>query len=331
MTRFTEPAIRQLENDFSTADELDEAANTLQALAGEDVDAISIKSLASEEAPFFARIVSKLSPMVGNLMEQRIVTLLDENSSDGYRWERQDPGFPDAVLVRDSDEKVLAGYEIKAWYVLSTEITGRFRESVELLRGKNINVVIVAWCMSHLVFGQPRILGVLTVSGEELASSRDSHYHKPPNYLTIEPNDTSDRTINLQQSNVNGYRLQERKCNPDKLNLARQFKYTNEPPNSPEAQSEAAHLMAELEYRLDTNFAKIDRVQNASVEKFKREILRSRFLDRKIITWKSIFGNLSSPDNLKRLQAEEIIEKLFDQMKQSTPKTAVAEESPNAH
>ena len=110
MTRFTEPAIRQLENDFSTADELDEAANTLQALAGEDVDAISIKSLASEEAPFFARIVSKLSPMVGNLMEQRIVTLLDENSSDGYRWERQDPGFPDAVLVRDSDEKVLAGY-----------------------------------------------------------------------------------------------------------------------------------------------------------------------------------------------------------------------------
>lgn len=322
---------RQLSEDYSTADQLDDASKTLQALAGEDIDAIAIKSLAAKEAPFFARIVSKLSPMVGNLMEQRIVTLLDESASEGYSWTRQDPGFPDAILVRKSDNQVVAGYEIKAWYVLSTEITGRFRESIELLRGRNINVVIVAWCMSNLVFGQPRILGVLTVSSEELAASRDSHYHNPPKYLTIEPNDTSDRTANLQQSNVNGYRLQERKSDPDKLRAARQIGYTNSPPHTPEAQDEAANLMSNLEYRLDTNFAKIDRVRNPRVEEFKRKILQSNFLDRKIENWKSIFNNLGSENVVKREAAQSIIEKLFDEMKTTTLKTAVAEESPNAH
>ena len=53
--------------------------------------------------------------------------------------------------------------------MLSTEITGRFKESQNLLAGKNVNVAIVAWCMSHMIYGKPKILGVLTVSGSELA------------------------------------------------------------------------------------------------------------------------------------------------------------------
>ena len=120
----------------TTKNELERATNLLHDLAGEDIDAIDIKSVEADEAPFLARVVSKLSPIVGNLMEQRIASLLDDNASPGFGWERQDPGFPDAVLKDAAQDEILAGYEIKAWYVLSTEITGRFRESLNLLAGK---------------------------------------------------------------------------------------------------------------------------------------------------------------------------------------------------
>ncbi|MBM4607291.1 hypothetical protein GS575_33225 [Rhodococcus hoagii] len=68
------------------------AAHQLMELAGDDVDAIDVKSVRTEEAPFLAKIVSKLSPMVGNLMEQRIVEVLDQGSPDGLSWHRQDSG-----------------------------------------------------------------------------------------------------------------------------------------------------------------------------------------------------------------------------------------------
>ena len=41
-----------------------------------------------------------------------------------------------------------------------------------------------------------------------VAQARDKHYHKPPGYLVIEPEDTSLRTINLQQTNTSGYKFQ---------------------------------------------------------------------------------------------------------------------------
>ncbi|MBM4607289.1 hypothetical protein GS575_33200 [Rhodococcus hoagii] len=146
---------------------------------------------------------------------------MDQGSPDGLSWHRQDPGFPDAILRHEGHGETNTGFEIKAWYVLSTEITGRFKESLNLLAGKNVNVVIVAWCMSHLIFGKPKILGVLNVSGVELARSRDSHYHNPPDYLTIEPQDTTGRTANLQQSNVNGYKLQVADSDPRVLERVR--------------------------------------------------------------------------------------------------------------
>ena len=311
--------------------ELNIAQDTLKDLVGEDVDAIEIKSVESNEAPFLARIVSKLSPMVGNLMEQRIASILNRSASEGFEWHRQDPGFPDAVLVDAETREILAGYEIKAWFVLSTEITGRFRESVNLLLDKKINVVIVAWCMSNLIFGEPKILGTLIVSGEELARSRDAHYHKPPHYLTIEPNDTSQRTANLQQSNVNGYRLQVEKSNPDLLNEALSKTYSSKAACSEEAQSEAADLMRDLEYRLDTNFAKIDRVANLDVENFKQEIMESKYLGKTISSWKTVFSNLTSSNSKKREAAEATLSTFYHSMKLEEPETLVAEESRGAH
>ena len=37
------------------------------------------------------------------------------------------------------------GIEIKAWFPLATEITGRFKESQLHLKNKKIDVVIIAW------------------------------------------------------------------------------------------------------------------------------------------------------------------------------------------
>lgn len=313
------------------ARELDIAAKVLEDLAGADVDAIDIKSVERVEAPFLAKIVSKLSPMVGNLMEQRIASILNQGSSEGFSWKRQDPGFPDAVLIDEQTAEAVAGYEIKAWFVLSTEITGRFRESLNLLRGKNVNVVIVAWCLSNMVFGQPKVLGTLVVSGEELAQSRDFHYHNPPYYLTIEPNDTTARTANLQQSNVNGYRLQEDRSDPISVKRARERSYIAADPHTPEKQEEAQQLMTELGYRLDTNFAKIDRVENQDVEDFKTEILDQEYLGRTFRQWKTVFADLSSKNDGKRANAEKTIERLYGLMATEEPKATGSRETEGAH
>lgn len=315
--------------DADNLNELERAAKVLVSLSGEDVDAIDIKSVDIDEAPFLAKIVSKLSPMVGNLMEQRVVSALDRDASEGFSWHRQDPGFPDAILEHDSGLETNTGYEIKAWYVLSTEITGRFKESLNLLAAKNINVVIIAWCMSHLIFGKPKIIGVLTVSGKELAESRDSHYHNPPEYLVEEPQDTRGRTANLQQSNVNGHKLQADESDPTLLEAARsRFAGRNHPPpHLPSEQRVVSELRRDLVYRLETNFAKIDRVANKDVERFKREILTSTYLGRTIAQWKALFVHLNGKDDAKRRAAENVIRALYGSMLIEEPKTAVAAES----
>lgn len=313
--------------------ELDRASKVLLDLAGEDVDAIDVKSVVEEEAPFLAKIVSKLSPMVGNLMEQRVVSILDAEAENGFSWHRQDPGFPDAILKHTSGNDTHTGYEIKAWYVLSTEITGRFKESQHLLADKNINVVIIAWCMSHMIFGKPKILGVLTVSGSELAASRDNHYHNPPEYLIVEPQDTTARTANLQQSNVNGFKLQEADSDSDLLaQLRREVggRRGRMDPHSVEAQTQATELMNRLVYRLDTNFAKIDRVANKDVEKFKVQILSSRYLGKTIAQWKTLFADLNGTNDVKRLRAEAVIKDLYADMLKQEPKTEVAAASEDA-
>lgn len=311
--------------------ELANAATTLASLTGETVDSITVSKVPIAEISFLAQIVSKLSPMVGNLMEQRIVSVLQSSAGSSFTWVRQDPGFPDAVLKNIQTDEILAGYEIKAWFVLSTEITGRFRESINLLQDKNINVVIVAWCMSHLVYGTPKILGILIVSAEELAKSRDLHYHMPPKYLTIEPNDTTSRTSNLQQSNVNGFRLQEEISDESLVEAALSHVYTSARPHTPEAQREAQELMVNLSYRLDTNFAKIDRVANRDVELFKAEIFDTEYLDRSISDWKRIFSDLTSANERKRRNAEAILEKVCDSLTTEEIKKDLTIESPGAH
>lgn len=316
---------------FEARQELENAADRLEEFAGEELDVINLTSHTADEAPFLAKVVSKLSPLIGNFMELKIAQLLDENAESGFRWERQDPGFPDAVLIDNVTDEILAGYEVKAWYVMSTEITGRFRESLNLLRGKNVNVVIVAWCMSNIVYGKPHILGTLVVSGEEVARSRDNHYHNPPMYLTEEPQDTTGRTVNLQQSNVNGYRLQEEKSDALEIEKAKGATYTTKEPHSPEAQAEVARLRRDLTYRLDTNFAKIDRIDNEDIEDFKRRVMGQTFLGRNFAHWRKIMRNLESDNNMTRETAQQVIANLYPVLETHAVDNEVSEESEGAH
>lgn len=87
------------------------------------------KPLSVDEAVNLSKIISKLSPLIGNLIEFRVAEYLNEQDpfKSSGRWRRQDPGFPDTVFEGGVSPR--PGFEIKAWFPLATEITARFRES----------------------------------------------------------------------------------------------------------------------------------------------------------------------------------------------------------
>lgn len=297
--------------------ELARAEEMLSGLKGETVEALSVNSLEARDAPFLGLIVSKLSPIIGNLLEKRIVQLLSEADTEhGLRWVRQDPGFPDALLVSPSGSSTNAGYEVKAWYALSTEITGRFRESQNLLAGKDVRLVLVAWMMSHVVYGQPVILDVLSSPALSVAEARDRHYHHPPKYLIVEPGDTTTRTSNLRQTNVNGYRLQESGSllvMADRDAAAKRLPMTT-PPNSASAQELARELMNKFPYRLDTNFAKIDRIEHAGIETFKTRVLGGRMRGKTLSQWARLLRDLGV-EGASQEAAVRAIQAVYDELR----------------
>lgn len=134
---------------------------------------------------------------------------------------------------------------------------------------------MLAWLPEQLIYGKPRIIDVCVVSGRSVAESRDNHYHNPPDYLVLEPQDTKLRTRNLQQTNTNGYKWQG---SPTQFEEAkrlvdgwgpdgREYKPTQE------YQALLRQLIYRFPYRLDTNFAKMDRIVHSGIEDFKRRVL----------------------------------------------------------
>jgi hypothetical protein len=273
------------------------AAEKLSELNGHVLDVLSIrKPLSEEEALGWAKIVSKLSPIMGNLLEFEIVRMLNGlRLPPGVRWERQDPGFPDAAMTGFGEPR--PGVEIKAWFPLATEITGRFRESEIRLANSDIYLAVVCWLPEYVLFGRPKVLGVFVQDALTVARARDNHYHKPPSYLVLEPEDTSLRTRNLQQTNTNGYKIQEI---GDRLGEAEQL--ANSWPDElrryspkPDVQRAIRELQSRFSYRLDTNFAKIDRIGHPGLEEFKARMLRMDVHGRTIAGWAHDFKH--QPDD----------------------------------
>lgn len=279
----------------------------LEELAGHVFDLLAVtKPVSPNAAVNLSKVISKLSPLLGNLIEFNTVEFLNNLPiyKDIGKWVRQDPGFPDTIFV-SPDVTPTPGFEIKAWFPLATEITARFKDSQNHFRDDQTNVCLLAWLPDQLIFGKPYILDVCTVSGKSVAEARDNHYHNPPDYIVLEPEDTKARTRNLQQTNTNGYKWQ---------GTAEQFKKatklvaswgTNGRTYKPttEYQVLVRQLMNRFPYRLDTNYAKIDRIVHPGIEKFKNKVYGSQIHGLTVLQWNKLLLT-GSDDAIKKALAE---------------------------
>mgnify|MGYP003571278273 CR=1 FL=1 len=291
---------------------IEAAKSSIQKLKLQVVDIIEVQKPTSVQyALQLTKIVSKLSPMLGNLFEFRIVDELNSTNSIDIegQWVRQDPGFPDACFKSEKLEINNAGIEIKAWFPFATEITGRFKDSEDIFKNDQIYVAIVAWLPEYVFWGKPIIIDTLLVSGKSVAQARDNHYHKPPHYIVFEPEDTTARTGNLQQTNTNGYVFQDEKTINKKLYQkaekeiakwsADELKYCTRP----EYQQKLKALLGKYPYRLDTNYAKIDRIQHSDIEEFKSKIYETEYKRRKIKEWARLASmEIDNPDLISAIE-----------------------------
>lgn len=275
---------------------LADVKTSMMSLVGTVFDVLTIsKPQSSEEAANLAKIVSKLSPLMGNLIEFKVAEYLNSSglvNCEG-RWIRQDPGFPDIIL--DGSLQPAPGLEIKAWFPLATEITGRFKDSQNRFRNDEVDLAILAWVPEYIFWGKPKIIDVCVVSGRSVAKARDKHYHNPPHYIVLEPEDTTSRTSNLQQTNTNGYVMQD--SQPQDIEKANAI-VASWGVNGKEYRTDRSYqnmlkqLQGVIKYRLDTNYAKIDRIKHSAIEAFKSEVMRKTFFGRTIKGWGDIVNDL---------------------------------------
>ena len=277
---------------------LETAREELTALDKHLINVLDITRPPSlDYAKQLSKVISKLSPLLGNMIEFSTVDLLNEADwKNEGKWIRQDPGFPDALFKSDS---IIPnpGIEIKAWFPLATEITARFKDSVTIFEKDNIDMALIAWLPENVIWGKPQIVDALVVSGKSVAQARDAHYHRPPDYLVFEPEDTSNRTANLQQTNTNGYKLQTDKCSLEEATKVVDAWGENKKKYSPkpEYQQLLRTLYGQFVYRLDTNYAKIDRIEHSEIEKFKQKVLDTEFKGKSIKTWSEILSSGDEP------------------------------------
>lgn len=269
------------------------ARDYLKGLAGHQFDVLEVaKPVSPGAAVNLAKIISKLSPLVGNLIEFNTCEYL--NDQDGFgalgKWRRQDPGFPDTIF--EGAVSPTPGLELKAWFPLATEITARFRDSQNHFSDDRTYVAMLAWLPEFLIFGKPRIVDIVVVSGASVAKARDDHYHNPPDYLVIEPVDTTSRTSNLQQTNTSGYKFQG---TPEQFAEAKEIVRgwgqdgTNYLPTAA-YQAKLRELVVRFPYRLDTNFAKMDRIAHPDIETFKTRVLATTFHGMTIGAWNNLLS-----------------------------------------
>ena len=106
---------------MNTQDVIKLASHHLDALSGHTLDVLDVsKPVTANAAVNLAKIISKLSPLLGNLIEFNTVEFLNTQNefAEFGIWKRQDPGFPDTIFV--GQVQPTPGMEIKAWFPLAT-------------------------------------------------------------------------------------------------------------------------------------------------------------------------------------------------------------------
>lgn len=296
------------------------ASQYLDGLSDHIFDVLDIsKPVSVDAAVNLAKIISKLSPLVGNLIEFNTVEFLNKQNEFSHfgKWQRQDPGFPDTVFI--GEVQPTPGLEIKAWFPLATEITARFKDSQNHFQFDQTYVVMLAWLPEKVIYGKPRIFDVCVISGLSVALARDNHYHNPPDYLVLEPEDTTQRTANLQQTNTNGYKFQGSKeefLEAQKIVESwgvegKIYKPTRE------YQRLLRQLLTRYTYRLDTNFAKMDRIVHPEIEEFKNLVYNAEIAGMTVGKWNKLLSSRREESIKLALQnyleiREETIDELLD-------------------
>jgi hypothetical protein len=161
---------------------------------------------------------------------------------------------------------------------------------------------MLAWLPENIIYGKPRILDVCVVSGLSVALARDTHYHNPPDYLVIEPEDTTKRTANLQQTNTSGYKfqgsatefLEAQKIVESWGSEGKIYKPTRE------YQSLLRELLTRHKYRLDTNFAKMDRIKHPGIEEFKKRVYNTEVSGMTVIQWNKLLAS-NKEEKIKKI------------------------------
>lgn len=305
---------------MNTQDVIRLASLYLDDLSGHIFDLLAIsKPISVDAAINLAKVISKLSPLLGNLIEFNTVEFLNKQGdfSEYGKWQRQDPGFPDTIFV--GSIQPMPGLEIKAWFPLATEITARFKDSQNHFQFDQTYVAILAWLPEKIIYGKPRIVDVCVVSGLSVAVARDNHYHNPPDYLVLEPEDTTQRAANLQQTNTNGYKFQgsaEEFLEAQKIvDLwgveGKIYKPTRD------YQLRLRELLTRYKYRLDTNFAKMDRIVHPGIEQFKKRVFSIEISGMTIGQWNRLLSSRGEERIKQALQnyleiKEESIDELLD-------------------
>jgi len=151
----------------------------------------------------------------------------------------------------------------------------------------------LAWIPESLIFGKPKILDVCVVSGLSVSKARDEHYHNPPDYIVLEPEDTTTRTRNLKQTNTAGLKWQGSKVEFDEarkiVSSWGEGGSTYKP--TAEYQKQLKELTSRFPYRLDTNFAKMDRIAHEQLEEFKERVLGTTVNDLSVKEWNRLFSS----------------------------------------
>lgn len=276
------------------------ASQHLNELSGHVFDVLEVsKPVSPEAAVNLSKVISKLSPLLGNMIEFNTCEFLNdqEEFKNHGKWKRQDPGFPDVIY--EGAVSPTPGFEIKAWFPLATEITGRFKDSQNHFLDDKTYVALIAWLPEFVIFGRPKIIGVSVASGASVARARDDHYHNPPDYLVVEPQDTKKRTKNLQQTNTAGYKWQANsnsKIESENLQKAKDLIASWGPGGEiycpdPAYQQNIKDLMSSFNYRLDTNFAKLDRIGHKGIEDFARSIYMTEYHGMTIGQWNKLLAS----------------------------------------
>jgi hypothetical protein len=173
---------------------------------------------------------------------------------------------------------------------MATELTARFKDSQNRFKDENTKVAILAWLPENLIYGKPRILSVCIADGLSVAKARDTHYHNPPDYLVLEPHDTTARTSNLQQTNTSGHKWQGTGADfAEAVKLVEGWGAKGrEYLPTPEYQTKLRELTSKYPYRLDTNYSKMDRIGHTGIEAFITKIYGTKVQGMTVKEWKQV-------------------------------------------